>query len=60
MTTEVEEMMPTKAVAKVFSVTTETARHWITRGYFPNAVQINGQWRIPKSDVVALAKERHG
>lgn len=51
----------TKTVAKMFEVSAETIRDWRAAGKFPHAIQVSrGQWRIPHTDIVELARSLHG
>lgn len=49
----------TRRVAKLFDVTTETVVNWIKTNKLP-ATQINGRWKIKRSDVIAFGNAKHG
>jgi excisionase family DNA binding protein len=53
------QLYTTSQVAELCQVTTETVRNWITKNTLP-ALQINGLWRVRKSDLRAFLTERHG
>ena len=52
--------MTVDEIAEIFKVQRETVRDWIAEGKFPNAIKLGRAWRIPRSDVVTLATEKHG
>lgn len=49
----------TAKVARMFGITTETVRDWISVGKL-EGVRINGMWRIPHAAVVELANSVYG
>jgi excisionase family DNA binding protein len=57
--TQEEELYSTRKVAATFAVTTETVRNWIETGKL-KAIKVNTHWRVPRSEVIRMAKERHG
>lgn len=50
---------PTAYVAEVLGLSAETIRDWIARGVI-KAVKIERQWRVPRSELVRVANDRHG
>lgn len=56
---EIPELVTTKWVADMFSVTTETVRDWITRGHIKGRL-INGYWRVEKKSVIDYANRKYG
>jgi len=46
--------LTTREVCDRISVHHQTVRGWLARGEFPNAMQLNRNWRIPLSDVEAF------
>lgn len=59
-TDDIEKLHTTQQVADIFEVGAQTVRVWITKKKFPGARRVNGRWRIPHSDVVAMANGNHG
>lgn len=57
--THEEVYYPTTKVAATLGLTTETIRDWITLGKI-KAVKIHGYWRVPRSEVIRIANDRHG
>lgn len=57
--TEEEVYYSTTHVAQTFELTTETIRNWIDRGYI-KGIKVGLNYRIPKSEVIRIAKERYG
>ena len=56
---DIDPWLSTPKVAALFDVKTETVRDWIKQGKIAG-VQINGQWRIRKSEVLRFGESRHG
>ena len=46
----------TNQVAEIFQVKNFTVRNWIEQGQV-RAAKVNGQWRIPQTEVTRLADE---
>jgi excisionase family DNA binding protein len=59
-TADIDPLLSTKKIAALFDVTPETVRDWIEQGKLEGAVKINRSWRVPKSKVMAFARQRHG
>lgn len=53
-----EKFYTTNKVGELFEVTAETVRNWIEEGKM-KAMKINGQWRVPRSEVLRFANERY-
>lgn len=53
------KLYTTKQVADMYEVTAETVRNWIDRGQL-RAIKVNGFYRIPHEDVLALARDKYG
>jgi predicted site-specific integrase-resolvase len=57
--TEPEELYSTVRVATILGLTTDTVRDWCVEGKVL-CKKINGYWRIPRSEVIRIANDRHG
>jgi excisionase family DNA binding protein len=51
--------MPISKVGKMFGVHTSTVRDWVKDGKLPGH-KVNNRWYVLRSDVVELARARHG
>lgn len=53
--------LSTARIARMFDVTTETVRNWMTSEppKLPG-VQVNGRWKARQSDVHKLAQQKYG
>ncbi len=56
---EPEQLYPSRKVATMFHVTTETIRNWIKEGKIEGVKQGN-RWYIRRSEMIRFANEEHG
>jgi excisionase family DNA binding protein len=54
------DYISTAEVARTFGVTSETIRNWIERGLLTNCIKIGTRYRVPRAEVIRLARERYG
>ena len=54
-----EETYSTPKVASILGLTTDTVRGWCVDGKI-KANRVNGYWRVPRSEVIRIANDRHG
>lgn len=59
-----DEFYTVDELARIFKVSKATIRVWLNNDRFPNAFKTSesdkAQWRVPKSDVRALAQKEYG
>lgn len=56
-----DPFVSTAKIAKMFDVTTETVRNWITCEPPKMAgVQVNGRWKVRQSEVTRFANTKYG
>lgn len=59
ITGPVDPMYTTEAAAQIFSVSKQTIQDWINADKI-GAIKMHGYWRIPRSEILRVSKDRHG
>lgn len=54
------ELCTAEELAEFFRITKPTSLSWLKENRLPNAFKVGGRWRIPKEDILELAKSMYG